>query len=171
MSFEWCFTTYILHECSLKFFLDLNIVIWGINWLKIKDCDTLVYAKLSNSYATCDLTWPLMTASGLYWLVYEMYRYQAGKISFIKIRNRSAWNKNILCQILINIFYILVFPFRLNNRFNSRYALRSKAMDQLFFEWRPLGIDCSLTIERLVLFQDTFMVFLLSNFPNGVDTP
>ena len=110
MSFEWCFTTYILHECSLKFFLDLNIVIWGINWLKIKDCDTLVYAKLSNSYATCDLTWPLMTASGLYWLVYEMYRYQAGKISFIKIRNRSAWNKNILCQILIYIFYILVFP-------------------------------------------------------------
>ena len=111
MSFEWCFTTYILHECSLKFFLDLNIVIWGINWLKIKDCDTLVYAKLSNSYATCDLAWPLMTASGLYWLVYEMYRYQAGKISFIKIRNRSAWNKNILCQILINIFYILVFLF------------------------------------------------------------
>ena len=50
-----------------------------------------------------------MTASGLYWLVYEMYRYQAGKISFIKIRNRSAWNKNILYQIFIYICVILVF--------------------------------------------------------------
>ena len=113
-----------------------------------------------------------MTASGLYWLVYEMYRYQAGKISFIKIRNRSAWNKNILYQIFIYICAILVFWFfGFNNWFMYRFALRSKEMAQLFFEWRPLGIDCSLKIERLVLFQDTFMFFLLWNFRNGVYTP
>ena len=58
----------------------------------------------------CDIYWPLVASK---WLVYQMYQYRAGKISIIKIQNRSAWNKNKLCY-LVGIWYCNIVCFIVN---------------------------------------------------------